>query len=91
MPRKTVDVEAFKDMTNQILRNSTADRDLRRGWCGALEWILHETGNYRGYRYLTIDEVPGEGLPGIRTDGEGNPLPEDLRWQSCDDTRRQYS
>jgi hypothetical protein len=90
MPRKTVDVEAFKAMTNQVLRVSTVSPDLRKGWMAALEWILHETGNYRGFRYLTVDEVPGSGMPGIRTDRDGNPLPDDLRWQSCDETRRSY-
>lgn len=91
MPRKTVDVESFKDMTNKILRISTVDPAMRKGWMAALEWVLHETNNYRGFRYLTVDEVPAEGLPGIRTDNQGNPLPEDLRWQACDETRRAYS
>lgn len=90
MPRKTVDIEAFKNITNEVLRVSTVDRELRRGWCAALEWVLHETGNYRGYRYLTIHEVPGSGLPGIRMGADGEMLPDDLRWQSCDDTRRSY-
>jgi hypothetical protein len=28
--------------------------------------ILHETGNYSGFRYLTEKEVPEGHLPGIR-------------------------
>lgn len=91
MPRKTVDVEALKTMTNDILRASTVDRELRRGWCAALEWVLHETGNYRGYRYLTIDEVPASGLPGIRIGRDGEMLPPEARFEHTDDTRRSYS
>lgn len=89
--RKTVDVEALKLMTNTVLRTSTCTPDVRRGWLFALEWALHGTGNYRGFRYLTVNEIPPDGLPGIRMGVDGEMLPEDLRWQSCDDTRREYN
>jgi hypothetical protein len=89
--RKTVNVEALKLMTNTVLRTSTCAADVRRGWLFALEWALHDTGNYRGFRYLTVNEVPSNGAPGIRMGVDGEMLSEDLRWQSCDDTRREYN
>lgn len=89
--RKTVDVQQLINTTNQILRTSTCDAHLRKGWCAALEWVLHETGNYRGYRYLTADEVPQGQAPGIRMSALGEIMPCPERFVACDDTRRQYS
>lgn len=89
--RKTVNAEQLIEITNQMLKMSTCSQDIRKGWCAALEWVLHETGNYRGYRYLSVDELPVDARPGIRMGMSGDMLPFEQRFLDCDDTRRQYS
>jgi hypothetical protein len=91
MARKSFDVETFKNTTNKVLTDSVVDAEMRKGWIAALEFVLHSTDNYRGFRYLTTKEVPYGALPGIRLDSEGNPLPGDRRFENCDETRRAYS
>lgn len=84
--KKTVKVENLRDTINDMLQNSTASRDVRRGMMAVLETVLHETGNYRGFRYLTEVEVPDGCLPGI-TPGDiiingvvqNNKFPDDSR------------
>ncbi len=65
MARKTITIDNLVDKINTTLRLSTADRSQRQSLCCLLENILHETGNYRGFRYLTQAEVPADHLPGI--------------------------
>lgn len=96
MARKTVSVDYVLDMVNNILKNSDHEcADIRRGAAQVLENILHETGNYKGFRYLLHDEVPTGALPGVNyePDERGNMLPcEDYtaRFANTDDSRRQY-
>jgi len=87
--RKTYPVEALVEMVNGICKNSAPDaKDLRQGAMNVLEQVLHNTGNYKGFRYLLKGEC--EGLPGVNYDGNG-PLPEyELRFQNTDRTRVQY-
>ena len=87
--KKTFSVDKFKELVNNTLAVSVTDRSYRDGLCGALEHILHDTGNYKGFRYLTKDEVPDGQLPGINTPIE-DPSYED-RFKNTDYTRRCYS
>lgn len=88
--RKTVSVEDLKKVTNEILAVSTVDPAMRKGWQAAMEWVLHETGNYRGFRHLAQHEVPKGHLPGIRIGPNGEMLPPECRFVGTDDTRVSY-
>jgi hypothetical protein len=65
MPRKTFDVFQFVQHTNKVLASSTTEPGIRQGLINAAEFVLMETGNYRGFAYLYQDEVPAGHLPGI--------------------------
>ena len=94
--RKTFDVAAFKDHANNVLQFSKTTPDIRMGICLALEELLHESGNYKGYGHLKKNDVPSGQLPGVNVDEEGKVLPYDpehgdnRRFANCDDTRRYY-
>lgn len=86
MTRKTVSVENIKLMINHILANGYDTPDTRLGQIVLVESILHETGNYKGFRYLLANEVPEGELPGIRY-GEEGILPYPVRFENTDSTR----
>jgi hypothetical protein len=95
--RKTVNVDFVIETVNGMLQNSIdtpEQKSIRMGAILLLEAVLHETGNYKGFRYLIDEEVP-HGRPGVRyEDGKhGIRVPcQDIneRFADCDDTRRQY-
>jgi hypothetical protein len=89
MSRKTYSVEALVEMVNGICKDSAPDAvDIRQGAMNVLERVLHDTGNYRGFRYLLKGECSGK--PGVNYDGHG-PLPDyELRFKDTDRTRVQY-
>lgn len=90
MARKTVNVDQLRIKTNERLALSACSPDIRRGMMDILEYVLHDTGNYKGFRYLTESEVPDTHLPGIRYDGHDIlPFPE--RFEFTDSTRVSYS
>ena len=87
--RKTISVSSLKQKVNEMLAQSIC-RQERFGMIRVLEFTLHETGNYRGFRYLTEREVPTGELPGINVDDKG-PLDDILaRFQDTDCTRVEY-
>ncbi len=56
--RKTISVEMVRNIANDMLRNSPdQDKDFREGINTMLERILMETGNYRGFAYLTWEDM----------------------------------
>lgn len=64
--RKTFNVQDFKDHINrQLTTDDYFNRDHRQGLLNTLETVLHQTGNYHGFRYLTKEEIPVNQLPGI--------------------------
>lgn len=91
MARKTVDVDAIRIKTNDMLALSTCSPDVRQGMIAVLTEILHSTGNYRGFSYLEAHNVPDGELPGIirantelSADGPGpkeNVYPDETRVQ----------
>lgn len=92
MSRKTCNVEAMRNEVNTMLADSTCSPEQRMGMCQVLETMLHATGNYNGFTYLSKPEVPSYQLPGIN-EADIN-LPSDelyrVRFTSTDDTRRKY-
>jgi hypothetical protein len=88
--KKTFSVAEFKDACNNTLASDfTCHPKYREGIIIALEHVLHATGNYRGYSYLTKDQVPNGELPGINTPIEE--LSYEDRFKNTDYTRRYYS
>ena len=90
--RKTIAVSEVVSSVNFLLANSDADlSELRQGAINVLESILHKTGNYRGFRYLT--EV-ADGKPGVNyvtSNGSLVPHPDyTKRFADTDCTRIEY-
>ena len=93
MARKTIDVETLKRHINNRLSDTVFDSrrpdivgsDFRKGLMNTLEVVLHETGNYKGFRYLGLDEVPKGHLPGIKRNHRDEP-----DWTDTDNTRVRY-
>ena len=91
MSRKTYDVEAIREESNRLLACSYGTPDYRLGVSTMVEWILMRSDNYKGFRYLTSDEVPKGEKPGIRgwLDGpHGQNSVADFT--DTDETRRYY-
>ena len=84
--RKTFSVEALKDRINSQLRDAGTTDDFRHGLMNVLEGVLMDSGNYRGFSYLTAAEVPAGQKPGIRYDVAGDPVFDEL----TDATRVHY-
>ena len=82
--RKTIPVDALVAAANRMLAAREPTAQERASVCSVLESVLMEADAYRGFRYLSSDELP-EGVPGFRLDPEaefGRVIP--------DDTRRRY-
>ena len=50
--RKTFNVDTFKKYVNDVLDNDNVPFEVKNGFAQALDHVLHETGNYNGFRYL---------------------------------------
>ena len=91
--KKTFNVKALKDDINISLKMSEyVTPDYRQGLISCIENILHRTGNYSGFRYLSKDEVPDGEQPGININVITN-LPfesMDMKFSNTDETRRYY-
>jgi len=89
--RKTIDIESLIIGANDICKNSKADAgDIRQGAMNLLEFALHRTGNYKGFRYLLKDEVK-DGVPGVNYDARGLPDADyTKRFENTDRTRVCY-
>lgn len=57
MARKTFEILSFKLFVNQQLANPYCPVAEKIGWCTSLEWVLGETGTYKGFNYLIQDGV----------------------------------
>jgi hypothetical protein len=92
MSRKTISVASAVTEFNRIIAASTCSPDIRKGYMGAIEHILHSTDNYCGFRYLTTPEVPADQLPGINIDENGDFYPDSphKRFENTDETRVVY-
>jgi hypothetical protein len=62
MARKTIEVDQVRDWANTFLAapnsvSSVADPvSQRMGVCALVEAVLHRSGNYCGFRYLTSEK-----------------------------------
>ena len=84
MTKKTFKVDNLREMVNYSLANSDADQlHQLDGMIAILEQVLHETGNYHGFRYLEQREVPDDCFPGIRHEQED-------KFQLTNGLRRHY-
>lgn len=95
MARKTVKVEELKNMVNEMLQNGDdrygADTRTRQGSIYILENILHDTGNYHGYRHLRPSEVPPGNKPGIAVECvDGTTIEQRFPADKVDSTRVHY-
>ena len=59
--RKTVEVGTLLYRLNYFLASDRSTAEEREVMCQFVEGILHDTGNYRGYRYLDTAEIDGNG------------------------------
>ena len=59
--RKTIEVGTLLYRLNYFLASDKSTADEREVMCTFVEGILHDTGNYEGYRYLDTDEIEGNG------------------------------
>lgn len=87
--RKTIKVSELVDMVNGICKDSAPEFvDVRQGALNVLEAVLHNSGNYHGYRFLRYDETIGK--PGVQT-VNGFPHPDfNKRFENTDNTRVMY-
>lgn len=92
MGKKTYPVDQMRRDINESLKHSVCSSDVRQGLCNALEYVLHASGNYHGFRYLWKDEVPTDELPGIVVNGLIENTPPEVRFAkgTVDETRREY-
>jgi hypothetical protein len=59
--RKTVEVGTLLYRLNYFLASDKSTAEEREVMCTFVEGILHDTGNYMGYRYLDTAEIEGNG------------------------------
>ena len=85
MAKKTLSVAKLVKKYNDVLLQSTCTAQERQGMIYVVESVLFETDNYKGFRYLSKDEVPGGCVPGIHFDEKGEPI-----FVDTDSTRRKY-
>jgi len=87
--RSTIDVDYVRDTVNSVLRNSgnNCPKERRQGMMNILEDILHSTGNYKGFKYLSRNDVPFAADPGVNLGFEND---YDARFAGTDRTRVEY-
>ena len=86
MTRKTINVQEVKDWANDVLESTdSVDCAWRQGVMTMLENVLMSTDNYKGFRYLALDEVPQGRMPGIRRDRG-----QEKQFDNTDNTRVRY-
>lgn len=84
MTRKTFNVAEFKDYVNSKLVLDYLSDDEKYGLIAALDHILHETGNYKGFGYVFKDDVRPCFPDKVGADAY-NPA-----WDKTRDMRRKY-
>lgn len=88
---KTVKVRDLIDKTNKMLAYPDGDPYVRQGMINLLVSVLHDTGNYNGFRYLSQYDLPSDIKPGIRLNNNGAYDQLDPgRYTDTDSTRIQY-
>jgi hypothetical protein len=92
--KKTIKVETLKRSINDIILHSTDERvEMRHAAAIVLERVLHDTGNYHGFNYLTKEDMKRSNAGtsvGILTDESGKLLPDRERFIGVDVSRVFY-
>ena len=58
MPRKTIKIASIVGKCNEFLLNTADEMKLERDALMMFVFdILHETGNYKGFRYLSVEDM----------------------------------
>jgi|TARA_R110000851_G_scaffold230898_10_gene383775 hypothetical protein len=88
---KTFNVQALKDSINHSLVHGMDDQvEMRRGQCAALEFVLHESGNYSGFNYLDAKSMESSRFGTTVGVHEFNDAVGRWNFENTDDTRRYY-
>lgn len=58
--RRTVEVGTLLHRVNYFLANDQSTAEEREVMCTFIEGVLHDTGNYCGFRYLESADYPNE-------------------------------
>jgi len=96
MSRKTINVELMRNEVNTMLAESTCGPAEREGMIQVLSSILHKSGNYNGFHYLTQEHVPANQKPGMNHVQYAKEATADqdtlykLRFKDTDRTRVRY-
>lgn len=86
--RKTIEVSKFVEYANRLLRHGLTTQEQRIGVIKLTEQMIRETGNYKGFRYLSKNEVIGR--PGINY-VNGEPATDiHQRFNNTDPTRIEF-
>ena len=96
--KKTISIKETVEAFNSQLKNSdfqdkdsTEGRYFRLGLCSAIEHLLHNTGNYQGYRLISKDEAIKPYAFGCDYSKlNGDPESARIALADGDDSRRQY-
>lgn len=87
--RKTIDILMLRDMANDYIRNVKDDMvKEREGVAALLESALHETGNYKGFRYLTRKDMESS-MSGYSI-GIDYDVEDEFKFVGCDKSRVEY-
>ncbi len=94
MAKKTLKVEALRNKINAMLNDSHGEdtEHVRQGYINVLESVLHDTGNYDGFRYLDWSDMQHleNELPGVNFEKGSTLSCEATRFVNTDETRRFY-
>lgn len=52
MARKTIKITELVEGINNVLKDAGIREEHKRSLCIFLESLLHDTGNYKGFRYI---------------------------------------
>ena len=77
--------ERKKDSLENIIECVKCDAEYRKGVMAMIEAVLFEADNYKGYRYLAVDEIPTGCTPGIRRNRG-----KEKQFENTDNTRVRY-
>lgn len=71
---KTIEIAAIRDKANKVFRDSGDEFKTGRASIKLfVDDILMQTGNYKGFRYLSAEETGGKSF-GIRFAHDGTPI-----------------
>ena len=82
MKKRAKYTQRLIDEVNLMLRKSTCKSEVREGMIAVIDVIIHQSGTYKGFRYLAQEEVPPNEEPGTLGLGDTRTYP--------DPTRRRY-